>query len=215
MFTDSVNAMLQKRPVILQLLRFVAIGAINTALDFIILNLITTHLQIQAGTSLGLLNAVGFIAAVIQSYFWNRAWAFAQSEKISLFQNAFRLVMVGGLGFVALVAVLLGSRAEAASMFYLMVLLAFIISEVVLWIGFKLRMGSQQGSGTQFVSFVIVSLVGLLINSLIIVLASNVISPHLQDSISPDLIKNLAKIIATGVSLIWNFIGYKLFVFKK
>lgn len=215
MFIEQINTLLQKRPVILQLLRFVAIGSINTALDFIILNYITTHLGIQSGTSLGLLNAVGFIAAVVQSYFWNKAWAFAESGGVSFFQNAFRLVMVGGLGFLAFVAVLLGSGYGASSAFYLMVLAAFVISELILWVGFKLSFGVQSGAGSQFATFLIVSLVGLLINSLIIVLASNVISPYLESYINADVIKNVAKIIATGVSLVWNFIGYKLFVFKK
>jgi putative flippase GtrA len=215
MLIDSINDLLQKRPVILQLLRFAAIGAINTALDFIILNFITTYLGIDKGTSLGLLNAIGFIAAVIQSYFWNKAWAFAESKQVSLFQNAFRLIMVGGLGFVAFVAVLLGSGYEASSIFYLLVLAAFLISELVLWIGFKLSLDRSQNAGSQFVTFIIISLIGLLINSLIIVLASNVISPYLESSIAPGIIKNVAKIIATGVSLIWNFVGYKLFVFKK
>lgn len=215
MLIDTINDLLQKRPVILQLLRFAAIGAINTALDFIILNFITTYLGIDKGTSLGLLNIIGFTAAVIQSYFWNKAWAFAESRQVSLFQNAFRLIMVGGLGFVAFVAVLLGSGYEASSIFYLLVLAAFLISELVLWIGFKLSLDRSQNAGFQFVTFIIISLIGLLINSLIIVLASNVISPYLESSIAPGIIKNVAKIIATGVSLIWNFIGYKLFVFKK
>ena len=33
--------------------------------------------------------------------------------------------------------------------------------------------------------------------------------------LSPELWANLAKVAATGFSLIWNFIGYKFIVFKK
>lgn len=215
MFIDQINGLLQRRPVILQLLRFGAIGAINTALDFIILNIITTHFGIQSGASLGYLNAFGFAAAVIQSYFWNRAWAFDKSSAASLFQNAFRLVMVGGLGFLAVVAVLFGAGYEASTMFYLYVFAAFLISEYFLWMGFNLKFGPSQHAGAQFATFITVSLIGLLINSLIIVLATHVITPMLESWVKPEIIKNFAKIIATGVSLIWNFIGYKLFVFKK
>lgn len=215
MIIDQVSELLQKRPIIVQLLRFGAIGAINTALDFIILNIITTHLGIQSGTSLGLLNAIGFTAAVVQSYFWNRAWAFAESSGVTVFQNALRLFMVGGLGFLAFLAVLFGSGFGAATSFYVLVLAAFLISELTLWIGFRLHFGPQQGVGSQFAIFLSISLIGLLINSLIIVIASSLVGPYLQDSISPDFIKNVAKAIATGVSLIWNFVGYKLFVFKR
>lgn len=215
MILDRISALLQSRPVIIQLLRFAAIGAINTALDFIILNFVTKSLGITSGVELGFLNILSFSAAIIQSYFWNRAWAFAASSGVSLIQNALRLVLVGGLGFLAFLAVVVGSGYEASSLFYLMVLVAFVVSEICLWVGFKLHFGGPQGAGAQFATFIFVSLIGLLINSLIVVLATNVITPYLEFYINSDVIKNVAKIVATAFSLIWNFMAYKLIVFKK
>jgi putative flippase GtrA len=60
--------------------------------------------------------------------------------------------------------------------------------------------------------FLTVSLIGLAINSGIVYLISTHISPMF--GFSPGLWVNLAKVAATGASLIWNFVGYKFLVFK-
>jgi putative flippase GtrA len=212
---DRISILLRNRPVIVQLLRFAAIGSLNTALDFIILNYLTKSFDITEGVQLGAISMVGFSIAIIQSYIWNRSWAFAESSGISVFQNALRLVMVGGLGFAAFLAVFVGAGYEATSFYYLMVLVAFLISELVLWFAFRLRFGQQAGVSTQFATFLIVSLVGLGINAIIVVIATKIITPGLEEYVNPDLIKNVAKVLATAFSLIWNFVGYKLFVFKR
>lgn len=214
-FTARVSEFLRQRPVIVQMLRFAAIGSINTALDFIILNFITKSFNITSGLELGMLNGISFVIAVIQSYLWNRAWTFSENTGTSLFQNALRLILVGGLGFIAFLAVFIGAAYGAVSEFYLIVLFGFVVAELILWSAFHLQFGPREGAGHQFTGFIVVSLIGLLINSFIIVIATNLISPSLQTSVNVDTIKNVAKVMATAVSLIWNFIGYKLIVFKK
>ncbi len=219
-FNRKIGALLARRPVIMQLLRFAAIGALNTALDFIILNYITKRYGIDKGASLGLLNVLSFSAAVIQSYLWNKAWAFAESRG-GLMQNLNRLVLVGGLGFVSLVGVLFGANLEAVPAYYLMILVGFVVVQIGFWFSFRLSLKSGAGGVAapahkhMFSSFLLISLVGLLINSGVIALASNIITPYLSGYISADLIKNAAKVLATGFSLVWNFLGYKLIVFKK
>lgn len=66
---------------------------------------------------------------------------------------------------------------------------------------------------TKFAQFIGVSLVGSGINSSIVAGITSFIAPVF--GISPVLWANVAKLFATGISLIWNFVGYKLFVFKK
>ncbi len=212
---DRITTFLKARPVIIQLLRFAAIGALNTALDFIILNYVTKTFDVTSGVTLGVLNVISFSAAIIQSYIWNRAWTFSEGSGVSVFQNALRLMMVGGLGFAAFAAVILAAAAGASNVFFLMVLAAFVIIELILWRAFGLSFGKHEGAGTQFAAFLIVSLIGLAINSVIIVLASHVITPGLEMYVNADTIKNVAKILATVFSLIWNFVGYKLIVFKR
>lgn len=212
---QQITDLLRRKPVIIQLLRFAAIGSLNTALDFAILNFITKSFNITSGFELGALNAISFVAAVVQSYLWNRAWAFAENSGVSVFQNAVRLVLVGGLGFAAFLTIFLGAAYDASNLFFLLVLVGFAVIELILWKAFSLRFGQTQGAGSQFTGFIVVSIVGLLINSFIIVIAANLITPYLEFTVNADTIKNVAKILATCFSLIWNFIGYKLFVFKK
>ena len=64
-----------------------------------------------------------------------------------------------------------------------------------------------------FALFLAVTLVGLSINSGIVYVLTTYISPVLVES--DKLWANFAKVLATAVSLFWNFAGYKLIVFKK
>ncbi len=66
---------------------------------------------------------------------------------------------------------------------------------------------------TKFAQFIAVSVAGSGINSSIVAGITTFIAPVF--GISPVLWANIAKLLATGISLIWNFVGYKLFVFKK
>lgn len=215
-YNQKLTQILAEKPVILQMLKFAAIGALNTALDFIILNYVSKSFGVSAGINLGLLNMISFSMAMIQSYFWNRAWAFASSIASPL-ANLFRLVVVGGLGFGAFVLVVIGGLYGVADNYYLFVLVVFLIAEILIWYGFGLSLGVQtdKNIGQQFGVFIIVSLIGLLINSSIVIGASFVLAPSLKTLINADSIKNVSKILATLISLIWNFIGYKLIVFKK
>ena len=85
-----------------------------------------------------------------------------------------------------------------------------------------------RGMSRQFTAFLLISLIGAFINSGVLSL-----SDHFFDGIlagMADLIRqvfplvawgridlklNIAKAFATAFSLIWNFVGYKFFVFKK
>jgi putative flippase GtrA len=73
--------------------------------------------------------------------------------------------------------------------------------------------GSQGQNGRKFSVFLIVSIIGIVINTLVLRVVSTNIHPMF--GLSQTLWTNVAKLLATGVSLVWNFIGYKLFVFKK
>ncbi len=66
---------------------------------------------------------------------------------------------------------------------------------------------------SNFVSFLIVSAIGIGINTGTVFVLSTFISA--PAGISNSLWLNLAKILATLISLAWNFLGYRLIVFKK
>lgn len=63
-------------PFMTQLGKFVAVGFLNTAIDFGILNLLSMATGITSGFVIGGVNAPGFAVAVVNSYFWNQRWVF-------------------------------------------------------------------------------------------------------------------------------------------
>jgi len=212
---EALQRMLKQRPVVLQLLRFVAIGVLNTALDFTILNFASKALGITSGLSLGTINIISFSAAMVQSYFWNHYWTFSATQTVDVLKNFIRLVVIGGIGAVAFIAVLAGAQTNANPVYYVLVFVFFIVAELCAWYGFGLhQQEAAHPSGGEFLAFIIVSAIGLLINSVLIAIVSKALANGTAFS-NPDLLKNVAKIAATMASLVWNFIGYKLVVFRK
>jgi putative flippase GtrA len=69
------------------------------------------------------------------------------------------------------------------------------------------------GKKGNFVTFLTVTLIGLSINTGTVYILTTYLGP--DSTSSQTQWANLAKVIATCFSLIWNFVGYKLIVFKK
>ena len=137
-------------PVIWQFAKFGLIGVLNTLLDFGILNLLSYLTKVYSGPTLVLLNVFAFLAANVNSYFWNKSWTFS---------------------------------------------------------------GRAKNAASEFGKFLLVSIIGFAINSLILWFLTTLMHP--LGGLSPQLWENAAKIVATVVYTIWNFIGYKLLVFKS
>jgi putative flippase GtrA len=133
-----------------QFAKYGLIGVLNTLLDFAVLNLLSYTFHVYSGASLILINVFSFLAANINSYFWNKYWTFQSKNK-----------KVAG----------------------------------------------------ELLKFFTVSIIGFLLNSAILWFFTTVMEPAL--GLSPQIWENVAKLIATGVYIVWNFIGYKLIVFKE
>ncbi len=219
--SSALEALLRKYPVILQLLRFATIGAINTAIDFIILNLVSKSFGIESGLKLGGVNVIGVAAAIIQSYFWNRHWAFAVQGHETPVKNLVQLFLVGALGLGSFLAVVWGAAVSAQPFYFLAILVVFLLVEVLLWFGLGLQKYEPDSqTRSEFLAFVVVSIIGVIINSGLLSLLSQYLIAGGAGlgagiSLGADLIKNIAKFAATLISLAWNFVGYKLIVFKK
>lgn len=72
---------------------------------------------------------------------------------------------------------------------------------------------SKKKEGIKFAQFLFVSIIGISINGGIVYLITTFIPPMF--GINSQLWANVAKLAATAISLIWNFVGYKFIVFKK
>jgi len=68
-------------------------------------------------------------------------------------------------------------------------------------------------SSKEFITFVIVTLIGLGLNTAVSVAIIQGVGA--LSVLSPDRIVTISKIAATAVSLFWNFLGYKFIVFKE
>lgn len=72
---------------------------------------------------------------------------------------------------------------------------------------------TSRGEPVKFSQFIAVSVVGVILNSLVLTAITTSVAPLF--GLGAVLWANIAKLFATGISLIWNFIGYKFFVFKR
>lgn len=69
-----------------------------------------------------------------------------------------------------------------------------------------------KATAKEFFMFVVVTFSGIIINSVILYLLTTTYGA--PPSISVELWENIAKSVAAPISILWNFIGYKFFVFK-
>ena len=79
---------------------------------------------------------------------------------------------------------------------------------------------SKENEGKKFSQFMFVSIIGMFINvivsSIVVTYLKQPINDMLQLSFLTDQIwVNLGALCGTAVGLFWNFIGYKIWVFKK
>jgi len=91
--------------------------------------------------------------------------------------------------------------------------LAFIFSTTANWILGRLLTFKQSSYEDKRIMELIlvfaVSLVGLLFNMLLMYLFVTILG------MNTDMLKVFAKILATGIVFIWNFLGRKIFVYKE
>ncbi|MBI4137983.1 MAG: GtrA family protein [Candidatus Wildermuthbacteria bacterium] len=81
------------------------------------------------------------------------------------------------------------------------------------WTFQKKTGATPQKTGKEFLQFLLVSGIGFFINVGTASIAANVIGP--QFGLSANLWANASALFATALSLVWNFAGYKLLVFKN
>jgi len=92
----------------MKLLRFGAVGVLNTLIDFSVLNLLIFALGVREGGGLVLCNVAAFLAASLNSYFLNRSWTFRQGGDATLRQYLYFLALtLGGVAVNSLVLYLL------------------------------------------------------------------------------------------------------------
>jgi len=159
-----------------------------------------------------------------------------KNNKVKLFKQISRFVVIGflntGVDFVVLNLLMWLTGIYKGEKIALLNTISFIVAAInsylwnKFWV-FKAREARQTGKvALEFSQFLIIAVIGAAINSAVVygittfipsffgISAVYRIFPSLLE-IGPQIWANLAKAAATGVSLVWSFIGYKFIVFKE
>ena len=68
-------------PFFSQFSKFAAVGFLNTAIDFGVLNILSIATGVTEGFKIGGVNVPGFVVAVFNGYLWNQLWVFQARNK--------------------------------------------------------------------------------------------------------------------------------------
>ncbi len=86
-------------PVMFQLAKFAAVGILNTAINFAVINIFSLMSGVTAGLKVGEYNIPATAIAAANSYFWNKYWVFAGSKEGAA-RDVPKFVVVTTLGMV-------------------------------------------------------------------------------------------------------------------
>lgn len=201
-------------PVVEQFTRYAGIGFLNTAVDYAVFNLIASATGVYTGLGAGIITAVSFTIAVLHSYFWNKYWAFGTDQNSGAARSAGQFVVAGVFGIALIGTAIFGASQKYGAWYFVGVLVVLAIGEIFMWKLFHLaKINPSHKSVREFLVFIFISLVGTLINTQILIYGTNLIPP--QFGLNQELWTNLIKVGATGIAMMWNFAGYKLFVFRR
>jgi putative flippase GtrA len=87
-------------PVIRQISKFAAVGFLNTAINFAVLNIFSIVTGVAAGLSVGEYNIPATAIAATNSYFWNKYWVFSGISRGSS-SDPLKFIFVTIIGLLA------------------------------------------------------------------------------------------------------------------
>lgn len=151
-------------------------------------------------------------AGYMVAYWISGRWpVMIQFVKFGIVGGLNSLLYLGALNLlitVTGVATGLGYTAFVSSAFVVAVVNSYV------WNKYWVFRASQSGGGSgEFIKFVLVNLVGFLINVGAASFVVNVIGAPI--GISPSVWANIGAVSAVFITLFWNFIGMKFIVFKR
>jgi len=88
---------------IYQFIRFVIVGIFNTILDLVVLNLLVYIFSISDPLSFSICKGVSFIVALVNSYFMNKYFTFAQKETTN--KNFYVFVIFSLVGLIVNISI--------------------------------------------------------------------------------------------------------------
>ena len=129
-----------------QFIKFAETGGLNTFVDLGILNLLILITGFSAGIYYSIFKGISFVAAVLNSYFWNKHWVFESKAKGQSEEKEFAkfvVVSVGGFIVNVTAASLIVYLAKSSSLSPKIVAnvaaaIAFVMTMAWNFLGYKL-----------------------------------------------------------------------------
>ena len=140
-------------------------------------------------------------------------------RKVKTVYEAVKFLIVGGLNtlvdFGVLNILILIFSAASGTLYTIFKAVSFIVAVLNSYAWNKLwTFGSHEKTDAKkIIRFFTVSIIGFGINVIIASIIVNVLAPPAGSS--ETLWANVGAIVATVASMVWNFIGYKYFVFHR
>lgn len=138
-----------------------------------------------------------------------------------LIEQILKFSIVGGISFVVDFLVY-GISCNGLGIHYIIAgVLGFVISVIVNYVlsmKFVFQSKDDMSKGSEFVIFVVLSLIGMVLNSVILYVCIDLIYMHwlwLQGIIDIEIMNLAAKIVATAIVMVYNFVTRKIFLEKK
>lgn len=88
-------------PVMFQLSKFAAVGFLNTAIDFGVLNILSLMTGVTSGVEAGWIKVPPTIIAASNSYVWNKLWVFQKIDNKGFFADVPKFAFITVLGMLA------------------------------------------------------------------------------------------------------------------
>jgi putative flippase GtrA len=151
----AAGALARWRAAFWQLSKFILVGALNTFIDLAVFNSLRTGFGVfEAGILMTSFKAISFIAAVANSFLWNKFWVFEKKQSAGAgreFSVFFAISAIGimlNTGFFYFLTAIIGSPAGISDTLWhnLSVLLAGLAVFVWNFLGYKrIVFGAKSG----------------------------------------------------------------------
>ncbi|NQU99810.1 MAG: GtrA family protein [Parcubacteria group bacterium] len=124
-------------------------------------------------------------------------------------------VMNTGIDFLVLNGLMWATSTYSGTLIILLNAVSFsvAVTNSYLWNKYwTFKVKAKDEIPQEFVKFITVSIIGAIINSSILFAFTTFVEPVF--GLSEGLWANVGKLFATGIALVWNFIGYKFWALK-
>ena len=131
--------------IVYQFAKFILVGSLNFLIDMGVLNFLIFYTGISVGLTQSAFKGISFIAAVINSYVWNKFWTFSHSKTNRVGKEFLQFLVISTVGFfinlgvdyylVNIIHPFWGMQAKTWAQFSAMI--AAIIALVWNFIGYK------------------------------------------------------------------------------